>query len=94
MNSEAAVLRSFRMLRITGITCVILAVLGALFNAASFAFFDSAFEDDPRYPHFQVAFWAMSLFCLACYAVLARLGVQLYRLKSRSCYGLTALMGT
>ena len=82
---------SFRKLRITGIACIVLAALGILYNAASIWGYLGA-GLDKRDPDFRLAYWAMSSFCMACYVTLICIGIQLYRLRTRWCYGLTALM--
>ena len=69
-------------MRILGALAVIFGVIGLWYNGLK-PFDVSWHQPDPQEPYFNVAFIAMSAFCILCYLALLLSGVQLIRLKSR-----------
>jgi len=62
-----------------GVAGIIFAGLGLWYNGSMIF---AEFPDDPSEPYFRHAFYTMSAICVACYSMLAYVGVQFVRAKS------------
>ena len=78
-ESDAGTLWARRALRFVGVAGIIFAGLGLWFNGTSIL---KEFPYDPSQPYFRQAFYTMSAICVACYLILAYLGVQFIRAKT------------
>lgn len=67
------------VLKLVGVTAIVLAIGGLWYNFAGLPTFLANREHDPEIPYFLPAFLIMSAICVVCYLLLILIGLQLMR---------------